>query len=94
MVQLNLGTLGVHEAATKTYRYGRFNYLDKRDNIRHILHTHVLKKTDINDDMAGTAEVFYGEDPVPLIIEFGQSKLRRPVLEALQERWPSLQERS
>jgi hypothetical protein len=54
----------------------------------------VLKKTDINDDMAGTAEVFYGEDPVPLIIEFGQSKLRRPVLEALQERWPSLQERS
>ena len=86
----DLSSLGVDPEAGKQYNYGRINYVDNNDNVRHIMHVHVLKGSDVDEDIAGSAELFYGNDPEPLMIDFGRWNYQKTLQSALHARWPEL----
>ena len=78
------------EQTTKEYRYGKFNYKINSDNIRQIFHVHVLKETDQDADVSGVVDVFYGNDPVPLQMNFGPNVYAGEIKTKLTERWAEL----
>ena len=95
LVDPNLGSdlwshFHVEPEASKNYVYGRINYVDANDNVRHIMHVHVLKRSDVDEDVAGTAELFYGNDPEPYLLKFGKEGHQKTVQADLHERWPEL----
>merc|ERR1719223_1482830 len=58
---------GLQDICTKDFLYGRFNYVNS-DNVRHILHVHVFRKSWINEDTRGEMTVTYGDSPTEVTV--------------------------
>ena len=78
------------EQTTKEYRFARFNYKINADNVRQIYNVHVLKQTDQDADVSGVVDLFYGNDPVPLKMNFGPDVHANEIKTKLKEQWPEL----